>query len=29
MSMADRFINPLGFQITSYRRDPDLLPTQD
>lgn len=29
MSMADRFINPLGFQITSYRRDPDLLPTQE
>lgn len=29
MSMADRFLNPLGFQITSYRRDPDLLPTQD
>ena len=29
MRMADRFINPLGFQITSYRRDPDLLPTQD
>ena len=29
MSMADRFINPLGFQITSYRRDPDLLAPQD
>ena len=29
LRMADRFINPLGFQITSYRRDPDLLPTQD
>ena len=29
MSMADRFVNPMGFQITSYRRDPDLLATQD
>lgn len=29
LRMADRFINPLGFQITSYRRDPDLLPTQE
>ena len=28
-SMADRFINPLGFQISSYRRDPDLSPTQE
>lgn len=29
LRMADRFINPLGFQITRYRRDPDLLPTQE
>ena len=29
LRMADRFVNPLGFQITSYRRDPDLLPTQE
>ena len=29
LRMADRFINPLGFQITAYRRDPDLLPTQE
>ena len=28
-TMRDRFINPLGFQITSYRRDPDLAPTQE
>ena len=28
-SMRDRFINPLGFQISSYRRDPDLSPTQE
>ena len=28
-SMSDRFINPLGFQISSYRRDPDLSPTQE
>ena len=27
--MQDRFINPLGFQISSYRRDPDLSPTQE
>ena len=29
LSMRDRFINPLGFQISSYRRDPDLRPTQE
>lgn len=30
MSAADRFINPLGFQVLSYRRDPEaLLPAQD
>ena len=28
-SMRDRFINPLGFQITAYRRDQDLSPTQE
>ena len=28
-TMRDRFINPLGFQISSYRRDPDLAPTQE
>ena len=28
-SMRDRLINPLGFQISSYRRDPDLSPTQE
>ena len=28
-SMRDRFVNPLGFQISSYRRDPDLSPTQE
>ena len=26
MSEADRFINPLGFQVTSYRRDAETLP---
>lgn len=25
MSMGDRFINPLGFQVTRYRRDADVL----
>lgn len=25
-SLADRFINPLGFQITRYRRDQEMLP---
>ncbi|WP_428156240.1 virB8 family protein [Brevundimonas sp.] len=30
MSAADRFINPLGFQVLSYRRDPEaLLPAQE
>ena len=28
-TLRDRFINPLGFQISSYRRDPDLSPTQE
>lgn len=26
MSLDDRFINPLGFQVTSYRKDPEALP---
>lgn len=26
MSEADRFVNPLGFQVTSYRRDAETLP---
>lgn len=26
LTQAERFINPLGFQVTSYRRDPDALP---
>jgi type IV secretion system protein VirB8 len=26
MSLDDRFVNPLGFQVTSYRKDPETLP---
>jgi type IV secretion system protein VirB8 len=26
MSVEDRFVNPLGFQIVSYRKDPEALP---
>ncbi|MGH8473221.1 MAG: type IV secretion system protein, partial [Gammaproteobacteria bacterium] len=26
MSEADRLLNPLGFQVTSYRRDAETLP---
>jgi type IV secretion system protein VirB8 len=26
MSAEDRFLNPLGFQVTEYRRDPETLP---
>ncbi len=26
LSVAERFINPLGFQVTRYRRDPEALP---
>ena len=26
MSEADRFLNPLGFQVTRYRRDAETLP---
>ena len=25
MTLADRFVNPLGFQVTAYRRDPEAL----
>lgn len=28
MSEADRYLNPLGFQVTSYRRDPETLPEE-
>lgn len=28
MSEADRFVNPLGFQVTSYRRDAETLPEE-
>lgn len=27
MSVEDRFVNPLGFQVTGYRKDPEALPT--
>ena len=27
MSLDDRFVNPLGFQVTSYRRDSEALPS--
>jgi type IV secretion system protein VirB8 len=26
MRLEDRFVNPLGFQVTSYRKDPEALP---
>jgi type IV secretion system protein VirB8 len=26
MSLEDRFVNPLGFQVISYRKDPEALP---
>jgi len=29
MKLEDRFVNPLGFQITSYRRDPESLPVSE
>lgn len=29
MKLEDRFVNPLGFQVLSYRRDPETLPGQD
>ena len=28
MKLEDRFINPLGFQVLRYRRDPETLPPQ-
>lgn len=28
MSLDDRFVNPLGFQVTGYRKDPEALPAQ-
>lgn len=28
MSLEDRFVNPLGFQVTSYRKDPEALPPE-
>lgn len=28
MSADDRFLNPLGFQVTGYRRDPEALPVE-
>ncbi len=29
MSAEDRFLNPLGFQVLEYRRDPEALPARD
>jgi len=29
MSAADRFVNPLGFQVLRYRRDPEALSSLD
>jgi Type IV secretory pathway, component VirB8 len=29
MSAEDRYINPLGFQVTSYRRDAETIPEED
>jgi type IV secretion system protein VirB8 len=26
MSVEDRYVNPLGFQVTSYRKDPEAVP---
>ena len=28
MSESDRYLNPLGFQVSSYRRDPETLPEE-
>ncbi len=28
MTAADRLVNPLGFQVTRYRKDPETLPTE-
>jgi type IV secretion system protein VirB8 len=27
MKLEDRFVNPLGFQVTGYRKDPETMPT--
>jgi len=29
MTLEDRFVNPLGFQVISYRKDPEVLPDAD
>jgi type IV secretion system protein VirB8 len=29
MSAEDRFLNPLGFQVTEYRRDAEALPREE
>lgn len=29
MTLEDRFVNPLGFQVTSYRRDPEAVPVSE
>lgn len=29
MSLRDRFVNPLGFQVTAYRKDPETPPAAD
>jgi type IV secretion system protein VirB8 len=29
MSVEDRYVNPLGFQVTSYRTDPETVPTAE
>ena len=28
MQVEDRYVNPLGFQVTRYRRDPEVVPPQ-
>jgi len=28
MNLEDRFVNPLGFQVVSYRKDPEALPVE-
>lgn len=29
MSIEDRYLNPLGFQVSSYRRDAEALPQSE
>jgi type IV secretion system protein VirB8 len=29
MPVEDRYVNPLGFQVTSYRKDPEAIPASD